>query len=61
MGGEGSVVDAKTHKPFEYMRKKKTRHSREPLWRDGLSFFNLVEAAGVEPASEDNPHKLLQA
>ncbi len=30
---------SKRPKPFEYKGKKKTRHPRESLWRDGLSFF----------------------
>jgi len=34
----GSGKMSKRPKPFEYKGKKKTRHPRESLWRDGLSF-----------------------
>jgi len=34
----GSGKMSKSPKPFEYKGKKKTRHPRESLWRDGLSF-----------------------
>ncbi|MDH4317619.1 MAG: hypothetical protein OEV64_04445 [Desulfobulbaceae bacterium] len=34
--GERFWKDVKTAEPFEYKEKKKTRLSRESLWRDGF-------------------------
>jgi len=48
----GSGKMSKRPKPFEYKGKKKTRHPRESLWRDGLSFSKWWRCRESNPGPE---------
>jgi len=56
----GSGKMSKRPKPFEYKGKKKTRHPRESLWRDGLSFSKWWRCRESNPGPEQcliqSPH-----
>jgi len=45
----GSGKISKRPKPFEYKGKKKTRHPRGLLWRDGLSFSKWWRRRELNP------------
>jgi hypothetical protein len=54
----GSGKMSKRSKPFEYKGKKKTRHPRESLWRDGLSFLKWWSkqlSTATQPPAPINP------
>jgi len=50
----GSGKMSKRSKPFEYKGKKKTRHPRESLWRDGLSFSKWWRTRSLTPIRSPN-------
>jgi hypothetical protein len=57
----GSGKMSKRPNPFEYKGKKKTRHPRESLWRDGVSFSKWWRRGESNPRPRKIHAKHLQA